>query len=232
MTETAISTFDAHAGDYEALRRQLIPCFDEFYGTAIAALELAARPLRSVLDLGSGTGLLARSIRQTHRDCALTLLDGSTAMLERARMALGGDATYVCGDLNDALPAGRWDAVVSALAIHHLEDRAKRELFARIHAALAPGGVFVNAEQVRGPTPLLENAYKRWHQRRALELGAGELEWENACERMRFDQLCTVHDQLAWLRTAGFADADCVFKDHCFAVLVAPKPSTAREPSG
>lgn len=55
-------------------------------------------------------------------------------------------------DLADPLPTPRpWDAIVSALAIHHLDDAAKRELFARVHAALAPGGMFVNAEQVAGP---------------------------------------------------------------------------------
>jgi len=92
---------------------------------------------------------------------------------ERRRLIpLGEDATYVTGDLASPLPAGPWDAIVSALAIHHLEDDGKRDLFARAHDALGDGGVFVNAEQVSGPTALL-------------------------------------------------GDADCLFKDHCFAVLVA-----------
>jgi tRNA (cmo5U34)-methyltransferase len=38
---------------------------------------------------------------------------------------------------------------------------------------------------------------------------------------MHFDRWATVESQLAWLREAGFADADCLFKDHRFAVLVA-----------
>jgi tRNA (cmo5U34)-methyltransferase len=42
--------------------------------------------------------------------------------------------------------------VVSALAIHHLDDDAKQDLNARVREVLRPGGVFVNAEQVRGPT--------------------------------------------------------------------------------
>ena len=59
--------------------------------------------------------------------------------------ALGEDATYVTGDLASPLPAGPWDAIVSALAIHHLEDDGNRDLFARAHDALGDGGVFVNA---------------------------------------------------------------------------------------
>ncbi len=223
MTDTAALAFEAYADGYEALRRQLVPCFEEFYGAAVAALELAGRPLRAVLDLGAGTGLLTRAVQAEHPACVPTLLDGSPAMLERAREMVGPAASYVVGDLAEVLPAGPWDAVVSSLAIHHLEDPAKRDLFERVHELLAPGGMLVNAEQVLGATPLLDDSYRRWHRARALELGASERDWEQACERMRFDRLATVEDQLDWLRAAGFTDVDCVFRDRCFAVLVGRK---------
>lgn len=221
MTDAAIPAFDDHAARYEAERRRLVPCFDALYGAAVAGLKLAGRPLGRILDLGAGTGLLAGAVADAHPDSELVLLDGAPAMLERARAALGERASCVPGDLADPLPAGPWDAVVSALAIHHLQDAAKRDLFARVHAALPPGGVFVDAEQVKGPTELLDTAYRAWHERRARELGASAAEWARALERMRFDRLAGVEDQLQWLRAAGFADADCLFKDHCFAVLVA-----------
>jgi tRNA (cmo5U34)-methyltransferase len=217
----AIAMFEEHAASYEAARRRLVPSFDELYGTAIAALELTGRPLRRVLDLGAGTGLLARAVARAHPEAELVLFDGSPAMLEQARSALGERASYVTGDLAEAPPAGPWDAVVSAMAIHHLYDAGKRELFARVHEALSPGGVFVNAEQVGAPTALLERAYTDWHERRARELGASAGEWAEAVERMSADHLATVEDQLGWLRAAGFPDADCLFKDHALAVLVA-----------
>jgi SAM-dependent methyltransferase len=65
----------------------------------------------------------------------------------------------VLADLADPLPAGRYDAVVTALAVHHLDDAGKRSLYRRVADALAPGGVFVNAEQVAGPTPELDRRY-------------------------------------------------------------------------
>jgi tRNA (cmo5U34)-methyltransferase len=213
--------FEVHATDYEAQRRRLVPPYDAFYETAIAALALAGRPLRRILDLGAGTGLLARAVAEAHPGASLTLLDGSPAMLAEARAALGDVAHYVTGDLADELPPGPWDAVVSALAIHHLDDAGKRGLFARVHAALAPGGVFVDAEQVSGPTAFFDDVYARWHERRAAELGTTADEWAAACERMRADRWASVEHQLAWLRGAGFADADCLFKDYRFAVLAA-----------
>jgi tRNA (cmo5U34)-methyltransferase len=212
--------FERHATDYESARRRLIPPYDAFYGAAIAALDLTGRPLRNVLDLGAGTGLLARAVATAHPDAELTLLDGSSAMLEQARAAIGDAATYVVADLADALPPGPWDAVVSALAIHHTEDDVKRALFRRVHDGLAPGGLFVNAEHVSGPTALFEDANQAWHERRAAELGATVAEWAAAAERMRADRRAPVEQQLGWLRDVGFADVDCVFKEYGFAVLV------------
>lgn len=219
MTQTS-AIFDRHAPGYEAERRCLIPPYDAFYAAAVGALGLAGRPLRHVVDLGAGTGLLARAVADAHPEVELTLLDGAVGMLEIARHALGAAATYVTGDLADAPPPGPWDAVVSALAIHHLDDAGKRALYARVHAELAPGGLFVNAEQVSAPTAPLDAAYADWHERSARALGATDEQWAGARQRMRADHLAPLDEQLRWLREAGFADVDCLFKDHGFAVLV------------
>ena len=101
-------------------------------------------------------------------------------MLAQARERLGERASYVVGDLADPLPAGPWDAIVSALAIHHLDDPGKRDLFARVRAALAPGGVFVNAEQVAGESAWLDAVYVERHEHAARALGATEAEWAAA----------------------------------------------------
>ena len=218
MTNAALGTFDAHAAGYDTARRRLIPPFDAFYGTAVGAIPVAAK---TILDLGAGTGLLSAMAAAARPAARLTLVDGAPAMLEQARERLGDRATYVEADLADPLPGGPWCAVVSALAIHHLDDDGKRGLFARIHAALKPGGVFVNAEQVAGQTPALDALYRAWHERRAREAGSDDAEWAAAEERMRHDRCASVEDQLVWLRDAGFADVDCRFRDHRFAVMVA-----------
>jgi tRNA (cmo5U34)-methyltransferase len=217
MTNSTAATFNAHASIYDEQRRRLIPCYDDFYGTAVEALGTPTR----VLDLGAGTGLLTRHIRAAHPDAELTLLDFAEAMLDGAREHFGGSASYVARDLTQPLPEGPWPAVASALAIHHLSDADKRDLFARVHEALEPGGVFVNAEQVLGPTPYSETRNEAWQHDRAMAAGASEQDWADALERMQHDRCATVEDQLAWLREAGFADADCVFKHHRFAVMVA-----------
>lgn len=213
--------FDAHAVEYDALRRRLVPPFDALYGTAIEALGLLSEPPRRVLDLGAGTGMMSCFVRAAHPSCELVLLDSAARMLDEARAALQAPAAFMLGDLRDGLPAGPFDAVVSALAIHHLSDEEKQDLFGRIRDALRAGGVFVNAEHVAAPCATLEGHYERWHERSSLQLGTDQREWAAAEERMSHDRRAAVATQLSWLAGAGFAEVDCLFKRYGFAVLFA-----------
>jgi len=219
----AAAVFAAHAASYDAARRALIPPFDRFYGAAVEALELANAPLARVLDLGAGTGLLSGMVAAAHPGAELVLVDGARAMLDRARERLRGHpaASLACADLRDALPAGPFDAVVSALAIHHLDDDAKRVLLGRVHAVLRPGGVFSWAEQVAGVTPDLERRYvERWIAR-CRAAGVQEDALQESLDRQKLDLHVPEGPQLAWLAEAGFSTVDLAFKDERFAVLVA-----------
>ena len=210
------------AAEYDAPRRRLVPSFDLLYGTAADQVAGAAIRVGEVLDLGAGTGLLSAAVAARLPAVRLHLFDGSVEMLGHARQRLADrpDTTFTEGDLNDPLPPGPFAAIVSALAIHHLTDAAKRKLYARAFVALRPGGVLVNLDQVLGPTPAMERQYAAAHKGYARRHGSDDAEWAGAEERMRVDRPATLDDQLGWLRSAGFIDVDCVAKDHRFAVMV------------
>lgn len=216
--------FDAVAGSYDEARRRLVPCFDEFYRTAVqvAAPALAAVPAPRVLDLGAGTGLLSLLVSAAVPSSHVTLVDAAAGMLavaDEQLTARGVRHDTVVADLREPLPAGPYHAVVSALAIHHLDDQDKADLYRRIRGVLAGGGVFVNAEQVAGPTPALDRRYDEVWVASASALGATAGELAAARERMAFDRPAPVEAQCEWLREAGFTDVDCYYKSWRFAVF-------------
>jgi tRNA (cmo5U34)-methyltransferase len=220
--------FTAHARDYDALRRRLVPCFDAFYGAALDRIaDWGVPPQARVLDLGAGTGLMAAMVKERWPTVSVHLVDVSEGMLAEAQARLQGasGASFEVADYATAPLGGGWDLVVSALSIHHLEDPAKRALFARIRDALRPGGLFVNAEQVLGPTPAAEAAYAARWRAEVQGLGATPDEIAAAEERMRFDRCAPLELQLDWLRDAGFAEVDCVFKAWRFAVYAGERPA-------
>lgn len=209
----AVAAFSAHAEDYTALRRRLVYGYDDFYGAAVEVVGSLTPPAERVLDLGAGTGLLSAALLAALPGVRLELLDASEPMLDEARQRLGSAVAAVhVADMNGPLPAGPYDAIVSALAIHHLEHPDQRRLLAGVHERLRPGGVFVNAEQLAAPVPELADAYEAEWARRCRTLGATEAELDGARERMRHDRCADVESQLCWLREAGFHRADCVYK--------------------
>lgn len=166
------------------------------------AMLLQALPpdLERFIDLGTGNGRLIGLIRERHPYAHALGVDFSEPMLAHASERFAGDPLVELQrhDLAQPLPAQeRVDAVVSALAIHHLDDARKRVLFGEVHALLRPGGVFVNLD-------LVAAASSEQHERFRLAI--------NRPEDDPADRLAGLCDQLEWLREAGFKDADCQFK--------------------
>jgi tRNA (cmo5U34)-methyltransferase len=222
----AISKFNQHAATYDADRRRLIPSFDEFYGATVQAVALAGSSPKAILDLGAGTGILSAMVLDAYPEARLTLLDGASLMLDRAREMLGSERVdFVEADMYGPLPDGPWDAVVSALAIHHMTDDGKRHVFEEVFRVLRPAGIFANSEHVLGPTPFLDAEYRRWHEATARQAGIDDREWAAAEDRMTADYLRPLPDQLVWLGEIGFEDVDCLFKNRGVAVMFARKPS-------
>jgi len=143
---------------YLGLMRDALPLYDRLH----AELVLAGADLdvTRLLDLGVGTGETSRRCLAVHEAASVVGIDGSQEMLDVAGVTLGARATLICARLQDPLPAGPFELVVSALAVHHLDGPGKADLFGRIRTCLAPGGRFVMADvviadgPVAQPTPL------------------------------------------------------------------------------
>ncbi|MGH9359668.1 MAG: class I SAM-dependent methyltransferase [Terriglobia bacterium] len=187
-----------HALDY--LRRaDGIPHRPE--GEAVLLDFIPARAAR-ILDLGSGNGRLVRLVKSVHPQVKAVALDFSPPMLETLKNNFGGDSsvTIVSHNLEQPLPdLGRFDAIVSSLAIHHLPDPRKRALYGEIYEALASGAVFLNLEHVTSPTQELRESFQARYMHRQVENDASNIYLD-------------METQLQWFREIGFTNVDCYWK--------------------
>jgi len=169
-----------------------IPGFEELEA-AVAEATVALAP-GTVLELGTGTGETALRVLAQHPAARWTGIDASEPMLARARERLP-HADMRLSRLEDPLPVGPFDLVVSVLAVHHLAGDAKRDLFTRV-AQVSDN--FVLGDIVVPERP--EDA--------VIEIDGV------------YDVPSSIADQLAWLRDAGF-DADATEGRPDLAVFVA-----------
>lgn len=170
---------------------------------------------RRVLDLGAGDGRLLALVLLARPGATGVAADFSPAMIDKLVARFGDDhrVELVRRDLAQPLPAtlGRFDAVVSSFAIHHVEHPRKRALYEEVFEMLTPGGVFANLEHVASPT---DSLHARFFDAMGMTLAD-----EDASNR-----LLDVATQLRWLREVGFDDVDCYWKWRELALLVGRKP--------
>ncbi|MDR2036684.1 MAG: methyltransferase domain-containing protein [Bacteroidales bacterium] len=216
--------FNRISKKYDSQRKELIPCFDDFYGIAVDNLEVDTS-IPKILDLGAGTGLMSQKVLEKYPDARLTLVDISDAMLDVARQRFEHipGVSFRHEDLTHLSLSEEYDAVVSSLAIHHLPDNDKKDLYGKIYKGLKPEGIFVNAEQVLADNAFLQDRYEsRWQQ--VVERSSlSREEIRAAYERVKLDKRTPLDIQMDWLKKSGFRYVDCLYKYYDFAVIWAKK---------
>jgi len=213
--------FDQGAKDYDSARKQLIPCFDDFYGTALDLITFAKTDKIKVLDLGAGTGLFSSLVSQCYPNAEFVLYDLSNGMLEEAKSRFENRDTkvsYVTKNYSLSSIDGKYDLIISALSIHHLTGLEKEALFKKIYGILNTNGMFINADQVLGATPSIEKSYRNSWIKQVKEKGVADKALKSALERMKEDKMSTLDEQLTWLSHAQFKEVNCWYKNYSFVV--------------
>lgn len=185
--------------EYLALVRGALPGYDRLQDEVARAT--AGPSVRRILELGVGTGETARRVLALHPEAGVVAVDASAEMLRLARAVLGERVEPHLGRLQDPLPAGPFDLVVSALAVHHLDGAGKADLFGRLARLLRPGGRFVMGDVVVPEAPVARPA--------PLEDGV--------------DLPDRVDDMVVWLAAAGL-EPEVRWTEGDLAVVAARRP--------
>jgi SAM-dependent methyltransferase len=218
-------------------REILLPLLDLQEDVITRLLERHPRVLTRFLDLGAGDGAMSALVYGSSPGAHGVLVDHSEPMLARAGERLGGSAfsweairaDLASPDWREQLPPGRFDLVVSGLAIHHLPAARKRELFAELYGLLEPGGLFVNMDYVTvaGPLRGLFDEDMRAKALHAEHAHGGSRSAEEVDLEDDHDLPDPVLEQLQWLREAGFADTEIHFKWAEAAIFGGTRPEGA-----
>ena len=181
---------------YLGLMREEVPGYELLQQQAVAATGAGAT---RILELGVGTGETARRVLARHPAATLVGLDASRETLAAARQAPPAERVELrVARIEEPLPPGPFELVISVLTIHHLDGQGKAKLFGRVAEALSPSGRLVIGDVVVPQDPA-----------DVVTPIDGE-----------YDQPSTVADHLRWSMQAGLT-ASVAWLDRDLAVIVA-----------
>jgi len=212
--------FGSVSKKYDSQRQHLIPCFNDFYKSGLPLIKSVTNA-KTILDLGGGTGLFSQLVYQQNPHLQFVLADISAPMLSVAKERFEGLKNFDFIELDfsrEDIP-GKYDIIISGLAIHHLEDADKQKLYTNIYNALNEGGLFINADQVTGRTMLFDSLYKYQWRETVSDSGLDHEALIQAFERTKLDRLAPLEIQLKMLEKAGITEVDCIYKNMSFAVF-------------
>jgi tRNA (cmo5U34)-methyltransferase len=195
-----------------------------------------------VLDLCAGQGRLAEAFLGRKTDARVTLLDGCPEMLASANERLrkfGDRYALLQASIQERgwREQARYDAVVTSLAVHHLDGEGKRTLYRDLLAMLNPGGIFAMTDLVEAAGPGTRKLFgDQWAEavRHASREQYGSDEAAMLFEQTEWnyyrlagpdpvDKPSSVAEHLDWLREAGFVEVDMVWMYAGHAIFTAKR---------
>ena len=223
--------FDLMADQYDELFITHMHAYDITHEMILTMLPFPRASALRVLELGVGTGNLTQKLLERFPQSTVVGYDVSAEMLARARAKLAPARARVQlhqGDCSQVVFPGPFDAVISAIAVHHVPPPVKPLLFHRLFAALRPGGVVVLGDAFQPATPALGERYR--------QLTAAEFERQGVVETPAYAAYRSRNSQpsggastalqkyLLWMQQAGLHNVDCVWKHFSRAVVYGERP--------
>lgn len=229
MSHSVESHLRLDIAEYDQLIRRFIPDYDEMLGELAnyLAFYLVDRERPQVLDLGTGTGSLAALVLKRIPNSTVIGIDTDPAMIVEARERLADflpRVTHLLRDFSGPLPHGS-DACMASLALHHVREQAeKRRLYRKIHGALTPHGIFINADAMFAENSPVEHWMRAAWAKHIMANGFTKTEAESHFQQWATeDRYFEVQTELHLLHEAGFSNLEVIWRRGPMAVIAAHK---------
>jgi ubiquinone/menaquinone biosynthesis C-methylase UbiE len=215
--------FNFVAQKYDNNRKCFIPCFDDFYIRSVSILK--QNNFENIVDLGAGTGLLTKVLYEMYPNAHYTLIDVSKDMLQIAKERFNGlsNFTFLEHDYVEDMPVNNCDLICSALSIHHLENKNKEKLYAKIYSKLTKNGCFINLDQFIVKSEKINNLYNTWWYDYINDSEIKNEEKEAWLKRKELDKENTIEETIKLLEKSGFENAECIYNFMKFGVIMGIK---------
>jgi tRNA (cmo5U34)-methyltransferase len=214
--------FEEEAWEFDQIILRLIPHYAEMTAALVDAIPFGGSDPIRVIDLGCGTGTIAKYIKKTFPRAKITCLDMAENMIQMARMKLSGktEIGYRICDFSCFEFDEKYDAVLSSLALHHLDSNEdKKKFYSRIYDSLNPSGIFLNADVVLASSEPIQALYmQKWITFMRKNVSEEEINTKWIPKYYEEDRPARLMDQLHWLGEIGYTDVDVIWKYYNFAV--------------
>lgn len=220
--------FEDEASEFDNIILKLVPHYSQMIDALVSAIPFKNSDSINIIDLGCGTGYVSMNIKERFPNSNLTCLDFAENMIAKVkiRMKKYNNVNFYLKDITKFDFDKKYNAIVSSLALHHLETKKdKIKFYKKIFEALEPEGVFYNADIILGSNEALQELYiSKWKEFMAKSIPGDEIENTWMTKHHEEDWPEILIDQMLWLEDIGFKEIDIVWKYYNFAVYGGTKP--------
>ena len=221
-TSTIKEHFEAEAHEFDNIIVKIIPYYDQMIQALIDSIQFDTFDKIRIIDLGCGTGTIAKRLADKFPNSKIVCLDIASNMIEIAKYKLQDhkNTEFIVGDFSKIDFHEQFDVVVSSLALHHIQtDNEKKEFYYKIYTILTNSGQFINADVVLATTDYQQAInMSRWIDYMNKSVPMEEILNKWIPGHKTEDRPSKLMDQLNWLEEIGFKNIDVLWKYYNFSV--------------
>lgn len=220
----SVESYQAINDTYSESIRRYYPWYDEM----IAAMMGYFHPWipQNILELGCGYGDLTLLLCERFPEALITAVGGDTTSIEICQRRLGNrPIEFVQEDLRQVEYApGSFDLVVSSLALHHLEDEERADLYKAVYGWLRPRGRFVFSDRYRDESTQVYLINRQIWRETVRSNGISDEAWSQWLKQESVhDHPGLLQQQIKYLKIAGFNVSEVLWRKYLWASILAQK---------